>query len=268
MPEQPHITNLPCLVREHHALNLMNFSKRFLSILIFSVLLLMLDDATQAQPTSNSPFAASQVGGLVAGNRFEKNVLAYEAADKTNVPPQNAILLAGDSQFYRWKTLHEDLPDYTIINRGIDSFETSDLVFFTDRLVLPYKPRLIILHVGGNDVHNGKSPDQVLADFKAFVTKVRAVQPDVPIAFSSMTPGPGRWDEADKRKETNQVIKDYIATQPHLLFIDLWDAMLTADGKPREDLWVADRVHPNHAGYLLRVKIMRPILGEPDKKAE
>jgi lysophospholipase L1-like esterase len=226
----------------------------------------MLEDAAHAQFTNNGPSSTPLAGGLVAENRFEKDVLAYEAADKTNVPPQNAILLAGDSQFYRWKTLHEDLPDYTIINRGIDSFETSDLVYFTDRLVLTYKPRLIILHVGGNDVHNGKTPDQVLADFKAFVAKVRSVQPDVPIAFSSMTPGPGRWDEADKRKETNQTIKDYIATQPHLLFINLWDAMLTADGKPREDLWVADRVHPNHKGYLLRVKIMRPILGEPDKK--
>jgi lysophospholipase L1-like esterase len=250
------------------ALNLMNFPQRFLSILIFPVLSLMLDDAAQAQSTNNGPAAAPQAAGLVGKNRFEKNVLAYEAADKTNVPPQNAILLAGDSQFYRWKTLHEDLPDYTIINRGIDSFETSDLIYFTDQLVLSYKPRLIILHIGSNDVHNGKSPNQVLADFKAFVAKVRAVQSDVPIAFSSITPSPGRWDEVDKRKETNQVIKDYIMTQPHLLFINLWDAMLTADGKPREDLWVADRVHPNHAGYLLRVKIMRPILGEPDKKTE
>jgi lysophospholipase L1-like esterase len=246
----------------------MSSSQQFLSILIFPFLSLMLDDAAQAQPTGNGPVRIAQAGGLVTENRFEKSVLAYEAADKTNVPSQNAILLAGDSQFYRWKTLGEDLPDYTIINRGIDSFETSDLVYFTDRLILPYKPRLIILHIGGNDVHNGKSPNQVLADFKAFVAKVRAVQPDVPIAFSSMTPGPGRWDEADKRKETNEEIKDYIATQPHLLFINLWDAMLTADGKPREDLWVADRVHPNHAGYLLRVKIMRPILGEPDKKTE
>ena len=42
--------------------------------------------------------------------------------------------------------------------------------------------------------------------------------------------------------------------------------LLTPDGKPREDLWVADRIHPNHEGHLLRVKIMRPILGEPDKK--
>jgi lysophospholipase L1-like esterase len=244
----------------------MNLLQHLFSILIFPLWLLMREDAAQAQSASNNPSAVPPAEQLVAKNRFERNVLAFEAADKTNAPPKNAILLVGDSQFYRWKTLHEDLPDYTIINRGIDSFQTSDLVFFADRLVRPYQPRLIILHVGGNDVNTGKSPGQVLADFKAFVAKVRAVQPDVPIAFSSLTPGPARWDEAGQRKATNQAIKDYIATQPHLLFIDLWDAMLTPDGKPREDIWVADRIHPNHEGYLLRVKIMRPILGEPDQK--
>jgi len=198
---------------------------------------------------------------------FENNVRLYEAADKTNPPPQNAILLAGDSQFYRWKTVAEDLPGYTVINRGVDSFQTSDLLYFADRLVLPYHARLIILHVGGNDVHGGKTPEQVLADFKSLVAKIRATQPTVPIAFTSLTPGPGRREEFDRRKATNRVLQNYIATQPGLRFIDLWDAMLTPDGKPREDLWVADGVHPNHAGYLLRVKIMLPMLGEPDKPA-
>jgi lysophospholipase L1-like esterase len=212
-------------------------------------------------------FARFVMAQPAAENRFEKDVQAYEAADKTNAPPPNAILLAGDSQFYRWKTLHEDLPDYTIINRGIDSFQTSDLIHFTDRIVLPYRPRMIVLHIGGNDVHNGKSPERVLADFKTFVAKVRATLPEVPIAFSSLTPGPARWDEAAQRKETNRLIKEYIATQPRLQFIDLWDAMLTPDGKPREDIWVADRIHPNHEGYLIRVRIMRPLLGEPDHVA-
>lgn len=199
-------------------------------------------------------------------NRFEDKVASYETIDKANPPPTRAILLAGDSQFYRWKTLSEDLPGYTIVNRGIDAFQMSDLLHYADRLVLPYKPRLIVLHAGGNDVHNGKSPAQVLADFQAFAAKVRAALPKVPIAFSSLTPGPGRWDEADRRKETNRVIKEYIATQPGLYFIDLWEAMLTPDGKPRDDIWVEDRVHPNHAGYLIRVQIMRPLLGEPDQK--
>lgn len=199
-----------------------------------------------------------------AVNRFEKNVLAYEAADKISPPPQGAILLAGDSQFFRWRTVHEDLPGYRIVNRGIDSFQTSDLIHYVDRLVLPHHPRLIVLHVGGNDVHNGRSPEQVLADFKTFVGLVRAKLPKVPIIYSSITPGPGRWDEAELRKRANQTVKDYIATQSDLKFVDLWDAMLTADGKPREDIWVEDRVHPNHAGYQIRARLTLPLLGTPD----
>ena len=207
----------------------------------------------------------ANVGAQTTVNCFETQVQTYEAADNTTPPPKKAILLVGDSQFFRWKTLAEDLPDFTIINRGIDSFQFSDILHFYDRLVTPYKPRMIVLHIGGNDIHNGKTADQVLADFKTFVAKVRAVQPKIPIAFSSTTPGPGRWDEADKRKQTNKLLTDYIAMQKNRHFIDLWDAMLTKEGQPREELWVADRIHPNHDGYLVRVKIMRPLLGKPDK---
>ena len=197
---------------------------------------------------------------------FEKQVRLYEAADQTNPPPRNAILLVGDSQFYRWRTVAGDLPGYTIINRGIDSFQTADLIYFADRLVLPYQARMIVLHVGGNDVHGGKAPAQVLADFQKLVARIRAVQPAVPIIFSSLTPGPARWAEADRRRETNRLVQDYIASQPNLQFLNLWDAMLTPAGRPRADLWVADGVHSNHAGYQIRAQLMLPLLGAPDQK--
>ncbi|MEJ0085521.1 MAG: GDSL-type esterase/lipase family protein [Pseudomonadota bacterium] len=212
-----------------------------------------------------SAAALSQAQSAALQERFEKKVQEYAAADLAQAPPAGAILFAGDSQFYRWSTIHEDLPGYTLVNRGIDSFQTSDLIRYVDRLVTPYKPRLIVLHVGGNDVHNGKSPAQLLAGFKTLVAAVHAKLPGVRILWSSITPGPGRWDEAPQRREANRVMREYIATQPDLGFIDLWDAMLTPDGKPREDIWVADRVHPNHAGYLIRVKLTQPFLGKPDR---
>ena len=196
--------------------------------------------------------------------RFENKVREYEAQDRASPPPRGAILFAGDSQFYRWKTIHEDLPGYTLINRGIDSFQFRDLLNYADRIVTPYAPQLIVLHVGGNDVHNGRTPAEVLEGFKTFVGLVRAKLPDVPVVFSSITPGPGRWDEAVPRQKANQLVKEYVARHPDLRFIDLWDAMLTADGQPREELWVEDRVHPNHAGYLIRVERTRPLLGAPD----
>lgn len=196
--------------------------------------------------------------------RFAAKVAEYVAEDRAHPSPKGAILFAGDSQFYRWKTIHEDLPGYTLINRGIDSFQIEHLIQYADQLILPYEPRLIVLHVGGNDVHNGKSPERVLADFKTLVAKIRAKYPRVPIVFSSTTPGPGRWSEAAQRVATNDLLRDYIGTQRDLKFVDLWNAMLTADGKPRDDLWVDDRVHPNHAGYLLRVRLTKPFLGPPD----
>ena len=211
------------------------------------------------------PLGAGDQQPAVA-NRFENNVALYEAADKATPPPQGGILLVGDSQFYRWKTLADDLPGYTVVNRGIDSFTMTDVVYFADRLVLPYKPRLIVVHAGGNDVNTGRSAQQVLDDFRAFVRKVRDTMPSVPIAFSSVTPGPGRWSQAAVRRETNNAIKDYVASDSRLIYIDLWNAMLGPDGGPREDLWVEDRIHPNHAGYELRARIMRPVLGPPDRR--
>ena len=199
-------------------------------------------------------------------SRFESNVAAYEAADLVTPAPRGAILLVGDSQFFRWRTLAEDLPGYTVVNRGIDSFQMSDLLRFTDRLVLPYAPRLIVTHVGGNDVNNGRTPEQVLADLQAFVSKVRAAMPVVRIAFSSITPGPGRWEQAAVRMRTNDVVKRWVVTQPDMDFINLWDVMLTPTGQPREDIWVEDRIHPNQAGYRIRVQVMRPILGDPDRR--
>jgi lysophospholipase L1-like esterase len=199
-------------------------------------------------------------------SRFEKNVRAYEAGDREDAPPAGAVLLVGDSQFFRWKTVREDLAGYTVVNRGIDGLWMRDLDEYAERLVLPYRPRLVVLHAGGNDVHNGRTPEQVLGDFQSFVAKVRRAYPRVPIAFSSLTPGPGRWDQAEKRRLTNKTIKDWVATQPGLSFVDLWDAMLTPSGQPREDLWVEDRIHPNHAGYLVRVKAMKKILGKPERK--
>ena len=138
--------------------------------------------------------AAARAQSPELAAKFEAKVVEYEAADRATPPPRNAILFAGDSQFYRWKTIHEDLPGYTLINRGIDSFQFRDLIHYVDRIVVPYAPRLIVLHVGGNDVHNGRTPTQVLGDFQTFVKLVRAKLPGVPIVYSSITPGPGRWD--------------------------------------------------------------------------
>ena len=197
-------------------------------------------------------------------NPFEKDILAFEAADRVNPPPTGAILLVGDSQFTRWKTVQQELPEYRIINRGFGGSKMTDLLLYMDRIVLPYRPRFIVINEGGNDIHSGHTPEQLLADVTTFVNHIRAALPNVPIAFSSLTPSPARWSERDTRLRFNQMLKAYLASGKNLIYLDLFDRYLRPDGKPQEQFFVEDKLHHSAAGYAIRVQNLRPILGPPD----
>jgi lysophospholipase L1-like esterase len=181
--------------------------------------------------------------------RWEKAIEAFEAADQTAPPPRDAVLFIGSSTIVRWKTLAQDFPEHAVINRGFGGSQIADSTFYAERIVIPYRPRMIVLRAGGNDIHAGKTPEQVAADFEAFVEKVRARLPDVRIAYMTINASPARWANADREKKANELIREYIVKGSNLVYIDDWDAMLDADGKPREELFVQDRLHFNEAGY-------------------
>lgn len=208
------------------------------------------------------------VAAALPNDRFEKDIQAFEAADRAKAPPKGALLFIGSSSTRLWQTLQQDFPEHTVINRGFGGSEIADAVHFAERIVIPYQPRLIVLQAGGNDINAGKTPEQVLLDFQSFVSKVRASLPHVRIVFASLNPSPARWAQADRQKEANQLIKDFIAAEAGLDYIDLWAAFLGPDGTPRGDLFVADRLHNNAEGYKLRAALTRPHLGPADPKGE
>ena len=193
-------------------------------------------------------------------SNYETEIAAFEAADKKSPPPQGAILFIGDSAIRMWKTLAEDFPDQKVINRGFGGSQMIDSVYYGDRIAIPYKPRLIIVKAGGNDLTAGKSPEQILADFQAFVEKVRDKLPDVRIAYQGVNPNPARWAQKEKREKTNALIKAYVASGKNLDFIDMWDVFLGPDGKPREELFIKDRLHNNAEGYKIMADAVRPHL--------
>ena len=197
--------------------------------------------------------------------KWEKEISAFEAKDRENPPPKNAIVFVGSSSIRKWTTLAEDFPHHQVINRGFGGSQLIDSVHFADRIVLPYEPRMIVLYAGGNDIHAGKSPEQVFADFQAFVEKVRAKFPKTEIACISIAGNPSRWAEVEKVKTANRLIADYIKDKPGLKFIDVFSRMLGSDGQPQPDIFVADRLHMNAAGYKLWTEIVGTFLPAPDK---
>ena len=145
-------------------------------------------------------------------NRFEKEIETHEAADRRNPPPQGAILFTGASGIRRWGTLAGDFPGLTVINRGFGGSTVADSVHFAERIVIPYRPKTIVLQAGGNDINGGKSPEEVLADLKTFVAKVRAKLPEVRIVYLGMGPSPARWAQREQQQKGNELIREFLAT--------------------------------------------------------
>ena len=199
--------------------------------------------------------------------KWEKDIQKFEAADKTNPPPEGAVLFIGSSTIRMWKTLKEDFPNHKVINRGFGGSQIADSVYYADRIVIPYKPKMILLYAGGNDINAGKAPEVVFEDFKAFVVKVRAKLPAVRIAFMSSGPSLARWAQAEKLRKLNQLIKDYVGNDTSMDFIEAFDVFLGPDGKPRSELYVSDKLHNSAEGYKIRAELVRPYLEKFNKKA-
>lgn len=209
----------------------------------------------QAQDTPANGYAASR-----DYSRWEKEIAAYEAADRKNPPPKGGIVFVGSSTIRLWKTLAEDFPDFKVINRGFGGSEIVDSTHFADRLIFPNEPRQIFLRAGGNDLHAGRLPKEVAADFAAFVRVVHARLPKAEILFIGLSPAPARWGEADKTRELNRLVRRMALEMPRVGYVDADGISLGPDGQARPDLFVKDRLHFSQPGYRLLANRVRPFL--------
>lgn len=205
-------------------------------------------------------FVALSHGQAVAANKYEKDILAFEEADKKNPPPKGGILFTGASGIRRWTTLVQDFPGLPVFNRGFGGSQLSDSIYYVDRISIRYAPKTIVIQAGGNDINAGKTPERVFEDFKTYVTKVRAALPEVRIIFLNLGPSPKRWEQREAQQKANQLVHDYIKAGKDLVYVDLWPGSIGADGLPKPELYVADQLHATAAGYALRTELLRPLL--------
>lgn len=181
--------------------------------------------------------------------RFEKAIIEFEQRDKTTPVPEDVTLFTGASNIRRWDSLQKRFGKTVVLNRGFGGSHMSDVAFFADRIVIPYKPKQIYINAGGNDLQGGKTPQDVLASFDAFVKKVRPALPKTKISLIAIPPSPSRWSGIALIKSTNALLADFCAKDGAIDFIDTFSLLLGDDGKPRAECYVEDQLHFSEAGY-------------------
>ena len=184
--------------------------------------------ATPEAPSPSTAGVAPRIPEQVSSPAWETDMQRFEAADAQSPPPRGGVLFIGSSSIRFWDTLAQDFPGVPVINRGFGGSELRDSTWYADRIIVPYAPRQILIYAGDNDLNAGRTPQQLRADFIAFVERVRR---DLP--------------------EAKRLGVDYI---------DIFTPMLDASGQPDESLFVEDRLHMNRAGYVIWQRAIAPYL--------
>lgn len=198
---------------------------------------------------------------FAAPERWAKAIDELTQNDATQPPEPGGVVFVGSSSIVGWKSLAEDFPGENVIRRGFGGSELEDSVAYADRIVIPYKPRIVVLYSGDNDLAGGETPEEVLGDFRDFVAKVHDALPDTRIVFIAMKPSGSRWSLRENYEKANALIQAECEQRPELLrFVDVWTPMLGEDGTPRPELFVKDRLHLSRAGYDLWRQLVAPAL--------
>ena len=205
---------------------------------------------------------------LPAVKAWEKDIAKFEEDDRTENYPDNSILFAGSSSIRLWNTLAVDMAPYPVIQRGFGGSHLYDLLVFADRIFKPHQCRAIVLFVA-NDISGSdqdKSPREVATLFKYVLKKIRESHPDTPVFWIEVTPTSSRWTIWPEIQESTKLIRQVCEANNNTYSIKTDFAFLNESGKPRDELFVGDKLHLNEKGYaiwndLIKRELIR-VLGE------
>jgi lysophospholipase L1-like esterase len=192
---------------------------------------------------------------------WDKAIAGFEARDRdSGMPTPGGIVFVGSSSIVKWTTLAADFPGLPVLNRGFGGSQIADSTYYAGRIVLPYKPRTVVLYAGDNDIAAGHTTEQVVGDFQTFARKVRDALPETKLLFLAIKPSPSRARLEPEMVAANAAIARWMGGQPNMTFVDVHPPMLGPDGQARPELFGPDRLHMNAEGYRLWTKVLAPYL--------
>ena len=221
----------------------MSFQKK---IKIFCFVLVLFQGLSLNGYTQNKPFQ----------NEIENILKKYPE----NAFEKGGIVFTGSSSIRLWKNLEEDFSGEKIINTGFGGSQTHELLLYIDETILRYSPSKIFIYVGENDIQEGKAVKQIILEYKELYKRILSKNPKAEIFFISAKPSPSRWEKEGEFTTLNEKTLKLSQQLGNLTFIDVWDEMLDENGRPKEDLFIEDRLHMNSKGYKIWKNKIAPYL--------
>ena len=192
-----------------------------------------------------------------------------EVIVNNRISKENGVVFYGDS-IVQGYDINKYIPEINDkYNCGIGGFTSETLLWICDEAVVKYKPSLVYISVGTNDLGNTnmRSPREIALNIEKLIRLVRGNLKEVKIMIASTTPcdenkqGP----KAGKCLRTNfnisivnKEIQNICNRYENVEFIDIYSTLLDKISGNIKEIYTTDGLHLTEKGYEKITDIIKP----------
>jgi len=199
---------------------------------------------------------------------YEGKAKKYESTDFKDYASYN-VIMGGSSSMENWSTSVDDMKPVTTKNVGIGGTSAIQWLTLSDRLIMPFNPRTVVLYVGINDIINyGKTGKTTGNNLIALFDHIHDCLPDTTIHYILINHVPGYYTGAYATyiDTANEAVIEYAATHSFMNIIDAGSVLEKKSGKYSEAYFLSDKLHMTIAGYELWGAVVKEAVIEKDKE--
>ena len=198
----------------------------------------------------------------VENSNYESKASKYE--DNAVEEESYHVMLAGSSSIEFWTSSKEDLEPVVSYNHGIGGTTIEEWdEKLNQRLVYPYKPKMVVYYVGINNVINtSQTASEIWNNLKNFFNHTHEALPNTKVQYIMMNLIPGYTSKFDTINAVNANVVEYQKSNTWLTLINPGTALLKENGEPNAAYFRTDGLHLSYYGYVVWGAIIKESIVE------
>ena len=150
------------------------------------------------------------------------------------------------------------------LDKGISGQNTTQMLTRFQEDVIDLNPQVVVIMAGTNDLAQGVSKDDIVANIASMASLATGV--GIKVVLCTVTPNNDTYSRLNPKNkgphiiELNGMLKDHAIAKGYT-WCDYWSSLVADDGLAmKEEYWLYDHLHPNPDAYTVMEGIIKPII--------
>lgn len=197
-----------------------------------------------------------QTFGQLCGQAYDAQIADIHAKASALSGVKPSLVLVGSSSFRFWPETDTVFSQYDVINAGFGGSCFRDAWLLRDTLIYAFRPSVVLIYEGDNDLHDGVEIGGVLSDAENLLDDLSRRLPNAEVVVVAPKASPARYHLKEDYIAFNAALRS-ITMNHGAHWLDFWAVQHDLSGVLREELFVHDKLHLNADGYRVWVNELR-----------